>query len=48
VVQTELCGGTAKAHKWVNADLLPGIQVNMDAMARLTQLAEQGFVKITE
>jgi intracellular sulfur oxidation DsrE/DsrF family protein len=47
-VQVELCGATAKAHKYGSADLLPGIKVNTDAMARLTQLSEQGFVKITE
>ena len=47
-VQVELCGATARAHNWANADLLPGIPVNTDAMARLTQLAQQGFVKITE
>lgn len=33
-VQVELCGATAKVHKWGNADLLPGIKVNTDAMAR--------------
>jgi intracellular sulfur oxidation DsrE/DsrF family protein len=47
-VQVELCGATAKAHHWGNADLLPGIKVNTDAMARTTQLVQQGFVKITE
>ena len=47
-VQIELCGATAKAHHWGNADLLPGIRVNTDAMARTTQLVQQGFVKITE
>jgi intracellular sulfur oxidation DsrE/DsrF family protein len=47
-MQIELCGATARAHHWGNADLLPGIKVNTDAMARLTQLSEQGFVKITE
>jgi intracellular sulfur oxidation DsrE/DsrF family protein len=47
-VQIELCGATAKAHNWGNADLLPGIKVNTDAMARTTQLVQQGFVKITE
>jgi intracellular sulfur oxidation DsrE/DsrF family protein len=47
-VQIELCGATAKAHKWGNADLLPGIKVNTDAMARTTQLVQEGFVKITE
>jgi intracellular sulfur oxidation DsrE/DsrF family protein len=47
-VEVELCGATAKFHGWGNADLLPGIKVNTDAMARLTQLSEEGFVKITE
>ncbi|OAN63659.1 DsrE family protein [Sphingomonas sp. TDK1] len=47
-VRVELCGATAKAHGWVNADLLPDIKVNTDAMARTTQLVQQGFVKITE
>jgi intracellular sulfur oxidation DsrE/DsrF family protein len=47
-VQVELCGATAKVHNWGNADLHPGIKVNTDAMARTTQLVQQGFVKITE
>ena len=47
-VHMELCGATAKAHHWGNADLLPGIKVNTDAMARTTQLVQEGFVKITE
>ena len=47
-VRIELCGATAKAHNWGNADLLPGIKVNTDAMARTTQLVQQGFVKTTE
>jgi intracellular sulfur oxidation DsrE/DsrF family protein len=47
-VQVELCGATAKAHNWGNADLLPGMKVNTDAMARATQLVQSGFVKITE
>ena len=47
-VRVELCGATAKAHGWVNADLLPDIKVNTDAMARTTQLVQQGFVKISE
>ena len=46
--QIELCGATAKAHGWGNADLLPGIKVNTDAMARATQLVQEGFVKISE
>ncbi len=47
-VQIELCGATAKAHKWGISDLLPGIKVNTDAMARTTQLVQEGFVKISE
>jgi intracellular sulfur oxidation DsrE/DsrF family protein len=47
-VKFELCGATAKAHGWGNADLLPGIPVNTDAMSRTTQLVQEGFVKITE
>lgn len=47
-VRIELCGATAKAHKWGNADLLPGVKVNTDAMARISQLVQQGFVQITE
>ena len=47
-VQIELCGATAKAHKWGNSDLLPGIKVNTDAMARTTRLVQEGLVKITE
>lgn len=47
-VRVELCGATAKAHKWGNADVLRGIKINTDAMARLTQLVQKGFVQITE
>ena len=47
-VQIELCGATATVHKWGNADLLPGVKVNTDAMARMCQLAQEGFVEITE
>jgi intracellular sulfur oxidation DsrE/DsrF family protein len=47
-VRIELCGATAKAHGYGNEDLLPDIKVNTDAMARTTQLVQQGFVKITE
>jgi intracellular sulfur oxidation DsrE/DsrF family protein len=47
-VEVELCGATAAAHKWGNADLIPGIKVNTDAMARMSQLAQEGFVEITE
>jgi intracellular sulfur oxidation DsrE/DsrF family protein len=47
-VEIELCGATAKVHNWGNEDLLPGVAVNTDAMARTTQLVQQDFVKITE
>jgi hypothetical protein len=46
-VLIELCGATAKVHHWVNAELLPDVKVNTDAMARTTQLVQEGFVKIT-
>ena len=47
-VQIELCGATAKIHNWGNVDLLLGVKVNTDAMARTTQLVQEEFVKITE
>jgi intracellular sulfur oxidation DsrE/DsrF family protein len=47
-VKVELCGATAAAHGWGNADLLPGIKVNRDAMARVSQLVQEGFVQIAE
>ena len=47
-VEVELCGATAAVHKWGNGDLLPGIKVNTDAMARMSQLVQEGFVQITE
>jgi intracellular sulfur oxidation DsrE/DsrF family protein len=45
-VQLELCGATAKGNHWGNADLLPGIKVNVDAMVRVTQLEQDGFTLI--
>jgi intracellular sulfur oxidation DsrE/DsrF family protein len=47
-VHVELCGATARIHHGGNEDLLPGIKVNTDAGARMIQLVQQGFVKITE
>ncbi len=47
-VKVELCGATARANGWGNADLLPRVKINLDAMARTIQLVQQGFVKITE
>ena len=46
--EVELCGAAAAVHHWGNRDLLPGIKVNTDAMARMSQLAQEGFVEITE
>lgn len=47
-VHVELCGATAKAHHYGNEDLIPGVPVNTDAMARTTELVQQCFVKISE
>jgi intracellular sulfur oxidation DsrE/DsrF family protein len=47
-VQVELCGATATVHKWGNADLLRGIQVNTDAMSRMSQLVQERFIQISE
>jgi intracellular sulfur oxidation DsrE/DsrF family protein len=47
-VHVELCGATAKVHNWGNEDILPGIKINTDAMARMTQLSQEGFVQISE
>lgn len=47
-VQLELCGATARVNGWGNADLLPGVKINTDAMSRTIQLVQLGFVKITE
>jgi intracellular sulfur oxidation DsrE/DsrF family protein len=45
-VQLELCGATAKGNHWGNANLLPGVKVNVNAMVRVTQLEQQGFTLI--
>ena len=47
-VKVELCGATAQAHGWGNLDTIPGIKINTDAMARTTQLVQEGYVKISE
>lgn len=47
-VEVELCGATATVHNWGNEDLLPGIKVNTNAMARMSELVQQGFIQITE
>ena len=43
-VEVELCGATATVHNWGNDDLLVGVKVNTNAMARMSELAQQGFV----
>jgi intracellular sulfur oxidation DsrE/DsrF family protein len=45
-VQLELCGATATGNHWGNANLLPGVKVNLNAMVRLTQLEQAGFTMI--
>jgi intracellular sulfur oxidation DsrE/DsrF family protein len=45
-VRVELCGATARSNHWGNADLIPGVKVNTDAMIRVTQLEEQGYTLI--
>jgi intracellular sulfur oxidation DsrE/DsrF family protein len=47
-VRIELCGATAADHGWGNVDLMPGVKVNTDAMARTTQLIQQGFIEVSE
>jgi len=47
-VEVELCGATAKVHGWGNTDTLPGVKINTDAMARTTELVQNGFVKVSE
>jgi len=45
-VQLELCGATAKANHWGNANLLFGVKVNVNAMVRLAQLEQAGYAMI--
>jgi intracellular sulfur oxidation DsrE/DsrF family protein len=45
-VQLELCGATAKGNHWGNANLVPGVKVNINAMVRLTQLEQAGYYMI--
>jgi intracellular sulfur oxidation DsrE/DsrF family protein len=47
-VRVELCGATARAHGWRNSQTIAGVKINTDAMARLTQLAQNGYVWIAE
>jgi intracellular sulfur oxidation DsrE/DsrF family protein len=47
-VQIELCGATAAANHWGNKDLLAGVEVNTNAMVRVTELEQKGFTLIYE
>jgi hypothetical protein len=40
-VHVELCGATAKVHHYGNGELIPGIEINTDAMARTTSLSSK-------
>lgn len=45
-VGIEECAVTMKAHRWVNEDLLPGVQVDAGAVARIIQLVQDGYVQL--
>gem|GEM_PF-397815 len=45
-IQLEMCGATAKANHWGNANLLPGVKVNVNATVQLTQLEQEGYTMI--
>jgi len=45
-VHLELCGATENANHWGNANLLPGIKDNVNAMVKLTQLEQEGYTMI--
>jgi len=45
-VQLEECAVSMENNHWTNDDLLPGVKVNTDAVRRLIQLEQQGFVQI--
>jgi len=47
-VRVELCGATANAHGWGNAELLSNIKLNTDAMARTTHLVQEVTMAYTE
>jgi hypothetical protein len=47
-VQIGLCGATAAANHWGNANLLPEVKVNTNAMVRVTELEQKGFTLIYE
>ncbi len=41
-----MCGATAAANHWGNANLLSGLKVKMNEMVRVTQLEQRGFTMI--
>ena len=41
-VQIELCGAMAAVHNCGNEDLLPEVKVNTNAIARMSQLVQEG------
>ena len=45
-MRVELRGATAAAKRWDNADLLPGVKVNADTMARVSELEQKGCTLI--
>ena len=45
-IQIEECGATASAMHWGNADLLPGVKVNTNAVVRFIQLEQEGYTYI--
>lgn len=45
-IQIEECAVTMKSNNWSNSDLLPGVKVNTGAVARLVQLAQDGYTAI--
>jgi intracellular sulfur oxidation DsrE/DsrF family protein len=47
-VQIELCGATAAGNHWGNADLLPGVKIDTNAMVRVTQQEQEGYTLIYE
>jgi intracellular sulfur oxidation DsrE/DsrF family protein len=47
-IHIELCGATAAANHWGNANLLAGVKVNSNAMVRVTELEQKGFTLIYE
>ena len=41
-------GMVTRRRLWGNADLLPGVKVNTNAMVRVTELEQKGFTLIYE